>query len=156
AGLEITLRAPELEALEDLVVAHVGADFSLAIEEDGSRQAFAPGRAATLPRGARLVGGFATRGARAWLAFGGGVDVPLVLGSRATETASAFGGFHGRPLAAGDEMLLGAPGAPPLDADYRDPVRLDADPLVLRVLPGPQLDLMPAGFRTAFEAATFS
>src|SRR5262249_54445540 len=93
AGLEITLRAPELEALENLAVAHVGADFSLAIEEDGSRRAVRPGRAERVRRGARLVGGFAARGARAWLALEGGVDVPVVLGSRATEAVSAFGGF---------------------------------------------------------------
>ena len=156
AGLEMTLRAPELEALGELHVAYTGADFGIAVEEDGSRRALPPGRAARLPRGARLTGSYAARGARGWLAVAGGVDVPPVLGSRATEAASRFGGFGGRALAAGDVVRIGAPGAAPLAARYRDPVSLDPEPLTLRVLPGPQLRAMPPGFRGAFEGATFA
>ena len=42
------------------------------------------------------------RGARSYLTFGGGIDVPMVLGSRSTQFRSEFGGWHGRPLQAGD------------------------------------------------------
>lgn len=53
------------------------------------------------------------RGARAYLAFEGGVDVPVVLGSRATDLKTGFGGYHGRGLRKGDRLALGEGAAPP-------------------------------------------
>lgn len=47
------------------------------------------------------LGGIA-RGARVYLAVPGGVDVPLVMGSRSTQLREGFGGHEGRVLAAGD------------------------------------------------------
>jgi 5-oxoprolinase (ATP-hydrolysing) subunit C len=46
-------------------------------------------------------------GARAYLAFAGGIDVPLVLGSRSTDLKSGFGGWKGRGLRKGDMLPLG-------------------------------------------------
>ena len=48
------------------------------------------------------------RGGRAWLAISGGVNVPEVLGSRATDLRAHFGGWEGRALRDGDELPLGA------------------------------------------------
>lgn len=45
-----------------------------------------------------------TSGARIYLALSGGIDVPKVLGSRSTQLREAFGGFHGRVLATGDQL----------------------------------------------------
>ena len=45
-------------------------------------------------------------GARAYLAFAGGIDVPLVLGSRSTDLKSGFGGHLGRGLRKGDVLNL--------------------------------------------------
>lgn len=50
----------------------------------------------------RLVAGH-----RGVLAISGGVDVPLVLGSRSTHLAGGFGGFKGRALKKGDHLGLG-------------------------------------------------
>ena len=53
-------------------------------------------------------------GFRAYLAVGGGIDVPEVFGSRATHTLAGVGGIEGRPLRKGDELPLLAPnGAEP-------------------------------------------
>lgn len=41
-------------------------------------------------------------GARCYLAVSGGIDVPMVLGSRSTQFRGEFGGLHGRPLLVGD------------------------------------------------------
>ncbi|AUX44668.1 urea carboxylase [Sorangium cellulosum] len=46
-------------------------------------------------------------GARAYLLFRGGLDVPAHLGSRATFTLGGFGGHAGRPLRPGDVLRLG-------------------------------------------------
>ncbi|MDK9708945.1 MAG: biotin-dependent carboxyltransferase family protein [Desulforhopalus sp.] len=52
--------------------------------------------------------GAADNGCRAYLAITGGIDVPLVLGSRATYLGGRLGGFQGRMLAAGDVLARGA------------------------------------------------
>ncbi|HMA20171.1 MAG TPA: biotin-dependent carboxyltransferase family protein, partial [Gemmatimonadaceae bacterium] len=41
-----------------------------------------------------------------YLAFGGGVDVPIVMGSRSTYGPGAFGGLDGRRLRSGDTLSL--------------------------------------------------
>jgi antagonist of KipI len=46
------------------------------------------------------------RGARAYVAMAGGIDVPMVLGSRSTDLSSGFGGWQGRALRAGDRLSL--------------------------------------------------
>jgi biotin-dependent carboxylase-like uncharacterized protein len=52
---------------------------------------------------------FLKSGARAYLAVAGGIDVPVVLGSRSTYALGALGGFEGHALKAGDELELGVP-----------------------------------------------
>lgn len=64
--------------------------------------------------------GFVEAGARLYIAVSGGIDVPVVLGSRGTYTLGALGGFQGRPLAAGDVLPVGEGSA------FR-PRRIDAD-----------------------------
>ena len=41
-----------------------------------------------------------------YVAFGGGVDVPIVMGSRSTYLPGAFGGLEGRRLRSGDTLSL--------------------------------------------------
>ena len=48
-------------------------------------------------------------GLRAYLALAGGIDVPEVLGSRATFDLGVFGGHAGRTLRTGDVLPLAAP-----------------------------------------------
>jgi urea carboxylase len=43
-----------------------------------------------------------------YVAFSGGIDVPVLFGSRATYTMGALGGFEGRSLQKGDRLALGA------------------------------------------------
>lgn len=47
-----------------------------------------------------------SQGSRAYLAFSGGLDVPVILGSRSTDLKSRFGGYKGRGLAKGDRIGL--------------------------------------------------
>jgi antagonist of KipI len=58
----------------------------------------------------------AAGGSRAYLAVPGGIDVPIVLGSRSTCLAGAFGGFGGRPLRTGDRISAVMPGRTEIDA----------------------------------------
>ena len=44
---------------------------------------------------------------RSYLAIGGGIDVPSVLGSRTTDLLASMGGFNGRALRYGDRLPIG-------------------------------------------------
>jgi antagonist of KipI len=105
ATLEVTLTGPELESDAGCVVAVSGAEFELTA---GGQRVGMHALVALPPRG-RLKFGRRVRGTRAYLAVEGGIDVPRVLGSRATHLASAMGGFEGRALRAGDRLPVGAP-----------------------------------------------
>ena len=54
--------------------------------------------------------GYLKAGARAYIAVSGGIDVPVVLGSRSTYALGALGGFEGAPLKAGDVLPVGPAG----------------------------------------------
>jgi biotin-dependent carboxylase-like uncharacterized protein len=88
-------------------------------------------------KGQTLAFDFLKTGARAYIAISGGVDVPVVLGSRATYTLGALGGYLGRKLVAGDELPLGSGGE---IAESREvPARLrraPGSPAELRMMPG--------------------
>ena len=74
-----------------------------------------------MPAGAALTFSGARDGIRAYLAVAGGIDVPLVLGSRSTLTKARLGGFLGRALAAGDRVPVGACAGAELRAGWRMP-----------------------------------
>ncbi|MDP2424167.1 MAG: biotin-dependent carboxyltransferase family protein [Bacteroidales bacterium] len=46
-------------------------------------------------------------GCRSYIAFAGGIDVPVIMGSRSTYLRAKIGGFEGRSLKAGDKLHLG-------------------------------------------------
>ncbi|HEY3164907.1 MAG TPA: biotin-dependent carboxyltransferase family protein [Candidatus Limnocylindrales bacterium] len=106
AVLEATLVGPTLAVLAPITVGLAGADLGARIR--GGRR-LAPGRSHRLVPGEVLEmpggdGGERTAGCRAYLAVPGGIDVPLVLGSRSTCLAAAFGGLDGRPVQPGDRI----------------------------------------------------
>jgi antagonist of KipI len=103
AGLEITLGGLQLCLGDECVVAWCGGDFDARI---GSTP-LAAGHAAHVRAGGQLKFGKPKIGCRAWLAVSGGIDVPVVLGSRSTDLRAQFGGFEGRTLRDGEVVLLG-------------------------------------------------
>jgi antagonist of KipI len=102
AAIEMILLGPELAVIEPCVVALAGADFQARVNEDGRR--LRPGTTHLLRPGTTVSFGAARDGARGYLAVTGGVDVPEVLGSRATAPVGGFGGIEGRPLQEGDRI----------------------------------------------------
>ena len=104
AALEAVFQGPEIRFDRDAVVAVCGAQMPPKV--DGVEQ---PGWTSfAIKSGQTLSFGFLKSGARAYIAISGGVDVPLVLGSRSTYPLGALGGFEGRPLKAGDRVKLGS------------------------------------------------
>ncbi|MFG2695709.1 biotin-dependent carboxyltransferase family protein [Kitasatospora sp. NPDC048407] len=137
AGLEAPMGGLELAFPRATTCALTGADCPAWI--DGRA---APARTPLrVPAGARLRLGTPTRGLRVYLAVRGGLDVPPVLGSRATDTLAGIGPDR---LAAGQLLPLGdaATGWPTAD---HAPRPAPADRTVLHVLPGPREDWFTAG-----------
>jgi antagonist of KipI len=109
AGLEITLGGLQLRFNDERIVAWCGGEFEIQI---GSRSLPA-GHVARSQAGDELKFRPPRIGCRAWLAISGGVDVPIVLGSRSTDLRANFGGFDGRALRDGNLVPLGPrPGSP--------------------------------------------
>lgn len=108
AGLELTLGTLRLCLADERLVAWCGGNFD--VEAAGAK--LPPGRPALLRSGDEVRLTAPAKGARAWLAISGGIDVPLVLGSRATDLRSGFGGLEGRALRDDDVLALYPPPAP--------------------------------------------
>ncbi len=105
AGLEITFGGLQMRFADERVVAWCGGEFDV-------RSGSAPlpaGHAARLQAGEELRFGRPQSGCRSWLAISGGIDVPIILGSRSTDLRASYGGVEGRVLRDGDILLLGAP-----------------------------------------------
>ncbi|WP_447975043.1 5-oxoprolinase subunit C family protein [Nitrospira sp. Kam-Ns4a] len=143
AALEITMSGPVLEFAAGAVFAVTGADLSPTL--DG--QPVPLWTAVAARAGSRLAFGARRAGARAYLGVAGGLDVPIVLGSRSTHPRSGTGGLAGRALRAGDDLRSGPPGADAARLAGRTvpPAvrpRYTAAP-TLRVVLGPQADGFP-------------
>ena len=137
ALLEVTLAGPRLRVGATAVVALAGADLSATI--DGLR--LPPGQSRPARAGAVVAFGERRSGARAYLAFDGGLDVEPILGSPATDLRSGFGGLNGRPLRPGDRLRLAPAGRP---VARRTPSAAPTT-FVARVLPGPHVHRFAPG-----------
>lgn len=108
ACLEIAMGGVSFRAWSPLVLAVTGA----ARRHDGDRivrvgEHSLPMNMAFFVRAGEVVTvGAEGGGAWVYVAVAGGIAVPRVLGSRATDVRGAFGGWQGRPLRAGDVLNL--------------------------------------------------
>lgn len=130
AGLEILLGGVRLRATRAVTLAVTGAPCTVTV---GDRPAD-PGLPLAVPAGTLITIGQASAGLRVYLAAGGGIAVPPVLGSRSTDTLSGLGPNQ---VLDGDVLPLG----PTIDL----PPGVDVAPypppptsLRLRVWPGPR------------------
>lgn len=98
AALEAVYMGPELEFTSDVHVAVTGADMPFRM--DGAIQE--SWACCAVQAGQRLSFDYLKSGARVYIAVSGGIDVPVVLGSRSTYALGSMGGFEGRALAADD------------------------------------------------------
>jgi len=149
AGLEITMGGCEMRFEVATRIALAGDDFDACL--DGVpiwpcwSVAVEPGQILKLGGANRS---WLKEGLRTWLAVAGGIDVPVVLGSRSTDLKAGFGGHKGRALKKADVLPLGVP---TLDAGQRArppfgvrppewPVDRGDGEIVLRVMAGPEYE----------------
>jgi antagonist of KipI len=156
AGLEMTVTGPELMVGSPGLVCVTGGDFAPMIN--------------SLPvpswEGIRVqegdiisFGGPGPGGARAWICFSGGVDVPIVMGSRSTYLRGGLGGYEGRRLKRGDLIPCGDPDILwsrgegfSVPQDLRRPLSGSH----VRVIPGPQEEMFTTEGVGAFYDSIFT
>lgn len=138
AVLEVTMMGPIMEFTEDELIAVTGGD--LGAKVDGNPL---PRYEAVLIKAGQTVSfGGMYGGSRAYMAFAGGLDVPVVMGSRSTNLKAKIGGIEGRKLGAGDEIGFRSPKTwlPNMAARKLPLPELSSREHTLRVVMGPQDD----------------
>ena len=155
AGLEVTLLGPEVQFAQSGLLAVTGADLNPCVDGCPIQM----WHTIAVRAGSMLSFSGQRDGMRAYLAVDGGIDVPVVLGSRSTSTRTGLGGFEGRPLRAGDTLPVGeqAPGR----RAARRAMRPSAIPSYghdhrVRVVFGPQDDAFSDEGRSTFLTAEYT
>lgn len=138
AVLEMTMLGVTAEFTQNTAFAITGGDFAPTLNGDSVKMY----QTVYANAGDVLKLGAAKTGSRGYLAVLGGIDVPLVMGSRSTNLKCKIGGYCGRALKAGDVLEIGDS----YPVDYRKKIRsfpadnFSADEAVIRVVLGPQDD----------------
>ncbi len=103
AVIESPYMGPSLRFTRATVVAVTGGTMPMTLNKQPRPQweSFA------VKAGDELTFGILEAGARVYVAVAGGIDVPIVLGSRSTYSIGGFGGFRGRTLQRGDVLPIG-------------------------------------------------
>jgi biotin-dependent carboxylase-like uncharacterized protein len=154
AALEVTGGNASFQMLAPCIVAMTGATGSMRVNDrpvDASETL-------ALAAGDVLEIGPLPWGMRAYLSVAGGIDVPPVMGSRATDTRASLGGMGGWPLRVDDTLRRGeiahqAPGRT-LPGELRRPGTTHGA-WIVRILPGAYAALDPA-VTTALCRASFA
>jgi biotin-dependent carboxylase-like uncharacterized protein len=153
AVLEVTLFGGTMEFTEDAVIAVTGATMDVKINEEPTEMY----RAYQVKAGDILSLGMVTAGCRTYVAFAGGIDVPVVLGSRSTNLKCKMGGYEGRALAAGDIFEIGKNGRS-YEAlkDRMAKPDVYTSPITVRVIEGPQEEYFTEAGKKTFYNETYT
>jgi antagonist of KipI len=155
AGLEAMLLGPSIRALTDVVVSIAGGD----LQPQRNGQPITLWRAHKFKKDDILSFKTPRSGFRAYICVAGGIDVPLVMGSRSTNLPTGFGGYQGRPLKKGDilrsEAAAGNSNSAGRALDSRW-IPEYSNQWTLRVILGPQDDHFPPESRELFLSAAYA
>ncbi len=102
AVLETTLKGVSIEFLADCVFAVTGAECETVLNDKKINL----WKSYKAVKGDILKMGICKAGLRNYIAFAGGIDVPVVMNSRSTNLKAKIGGFNGRKLAKGDILFV--------------------------------------------------
>ena len=140
AGLECTLLGPTFETDRPCVIAVTGAEAKVTLNGLEVPQ----WATVMLDPGDVVKVGAARAGLRSYVGFNGGIDVPPLMGSRATYVRGEFGGHEGRALRRGDHLQIFDAVRPAPWQLARNLIPGYGDEPVLRVVLGPQDDRFSA------------
>lgn len=103
AILETTLKGVQIEFLQNTAVAITGGNCDVTL--NGTKIEL--WQSYLVNRGDILKMGICKSGLRNYLAFAGGIDVPVIMNSKSTNLKAKVGGFNGRKLMTGDILSVG-------------------------------------------------
>jgi len=152
ACLEITIIGPELQALTRTQIAITGGVVSPKI----NGQSVSMWQTLEAQEGSVVSFGKMESGCRAYLSIRGGINAPLVLGSRSTYVRGGFGGINGRRLKTGD--LIEGFEAPLLKVKYSMPEELVprfTSQFNMRVVLGPQAEMFTEKGKDTFLSSQY-
>lgn len=152
--LEITLMGPMMEITADNIIAVTGANLGPKLNGKDLPMY----QAVPVHKGDSISFAGMVSGSRAYVAFAGGLDVPLIMGSKSTNLKSRVGGFEGRKLGAGDEIAFTDPKTTLPNMYLRKVKADDFTPTeqVLRVVMGPQDDYFTEQGINTFLSETYT
>ena len=168
AALEASLVGPAITFEQPALIALTGGDLEATINGTD----VPAWHAISVPAGTTLRSGQPRVGCRSYIAVAGGIDVPLVFGSRSTYLRAQFGGYEGRALRSGDVLIPGVPS--PKSSRIADSLRESgaaavaarwsvsgslrprySDDPVVRLIAGAHYDLLDDESRDQLGAGTF-
>lgn len=135
AVLETAVIGPRIEALAEASIAICGGNLDPMV--NGSKAPM--WKSFVLKKGDILSFGTVQSGTRAYISFAGGIDVPLVLGSKSTFINGRVGGFKGRALESGD-IVYGNPFVRKNRFLHSSLIPEYAEEIEIRVILGPHQD----------------
>ena len=100
AGLEMTVLGPKIRFLANTWIAVTGANLGATLDSEP----MAVWQSVEVAKGSEVAFKGPEDGMRAYLAIAGGIDVPVVMGSRSTYLKAVIGGLEGRGLRPGDVL----------------------------------------------------
>ena len=136
AVIEMISSGGTFQFVKDSYISICGADMGATL----NGEKVAPWTAFYVDAGSILEFGYSQRGTYTYLAAYGGIDVPLILGSRSTYTRGGIGGNYGRPLKVNDTLEIGEHNNLPMNTIILSEkfIKKYENKLILRVLLGPQ------------------
>ena len=154
AVLECTMMGPQIRFDVSNVIAVTGGDLGASI--DG--QPIPTYRAVKVQAGQTLRFTGLRGGCRAFIAFAGGLDIPLVMGSRSTYMKAKIGGLEGRKLQKDDVIGFRDPKETIHNFDIRGftPEFVPRKEYTLRVILGPQDDMFTDEGLKIFLSETYT
>ena len=100
AVIETTLKGISGEFLKDALISITGGECDVFLNDEKIKL----WNSYEVKAGDRLKMGFCKAGLRNYIAFSGGIDVPVVMNSRSTNLKAKIGGLNGRKLMVNDEI----------------------------------------------------
>ena len=158
AMLEATFGGVSLSFNSETRIAITGAEVN--VDVDGFQMPI--WETLILPAEAVLTLSIPSTGLYSYISVAGGIDTPVVLGSRSTHVASGIGGHEGRTLAAGDILRIGeeidvherpragttaSDGVVPGSNDHERPIRVTS---------APQFDVFDDDAKSTFFESIFT
>ena len=154
AVLECTMMGPHIRFDAPNIIAITGGDLGATL--DGQR--IDTYRAIPVNAGQTLRFTMLRTGCRAFVAFAGGLDIPVVMGSRSTNMKAKIGGYQGRKLQKDDVIAFRAPKTDLKNLGVRhiSPEFVPRAEYKLRVVFGPQDDAFTEKGLFDFKSALYT